>query len=314
MSIIDEKIYIGIDVSKSLLDVYILPSHKHMVFKNNPQGFKKLIQKFLRLSPELIVMEATGGYEKPLAQALSLAGLPVSVMNPRQIRDFAKAIGQLAKTDKIDGRTIALYGQKISPKPNVDYNANQQQLEETFARRRQLVDMITMEKGRVDKASKANQRSIQRVIKVLEKELASMNDTLEEAIENDADTAHKYALLKSVKGIGPAVAAGLIVELPELGNATAREISALVGVAPYNRDSGRLRGKRCIWGGRRYIRSLLYMATLVAVRFNPKIKRFYKRLVEAGKLKKVALVACMRKLLIIVNAMIKQDKPWCSTM
>lgn len=310
MMIQDKKCYIGIDVSKNFLDIFFSSNKKHMQFKNDEIGVKKMVEKIKLFSPELIIMEATGGYEQLAANSLSNAELSVSVTNPRQIRDFAKALGKLAKTDQIDAEIIALFAEKIQPPANVVYNENQQQLSERNARRRQLVDMIGMEKNRLDKSSKEVKKSIQRVIKILEKELEDINKALQVAIQNDKETMRKNALLKSIKGVGEVIAAGIIADLPELGQANAKQISALVGLAPYNRDSGAQRGIRTTWGGRSTVRATLYMAALVATRHNSQIKVFYKRLCDAGKKKKVALVACMHKLLIIMNTMIKNNEPW----
>lgn len=306
----NEKFYMGIDVSKAVLDVFILPIKKPMQFKNNSQGIKKLIETLKSFPPTMIIMEATGGYEKPTAQALAKAGLDVAVVNPRQIRDFAKALGRLAKTDSLDAQVIALFAEKMQPKANVTCDENQQQLAENNARRRQLIDMITMEKNRLDKASKELKKSIKRIIKALEKELEEIQETLEAIIQNDTHFAQKSGLLQTIKGVGTVVATGIIADLPELGKASAKEISGLAGLAPYNRDSGTLRGKRTIWGGRASVRCTLYMATLVAIKHNVKIKAFYERLCGAGKQKKVAITACMHKLLIIMNAMIKHNQPW----
>ena len=304
------KCYVGIDVSKDTLDVFISSVDKQMQFKNNEKDIKKLTKK-LRLFPQIqIVMEATGGYEKPLAQLLSQAALPVSIVNPRQIRDFAKAMGQLAKTDQIDARVIALFGEKLQPRTIVPRDEKQQQISENQARRRQLIDMIVMEKNRLAKTTGASKQSIQRVLDALEKELKSITETQAQAIQQQPDYAHKSALLQSIKGVGSVVAAGLIADLPELGQLSAKEITALAGLAPYNRDSGTLRGKRTVWGGRASVRCILYMATLVAIRYNAQIKAFYERLCLMGKLKKVAIVACMHKLLIIMNAMIKNNQTW----
>jgi transposase len=310
MTNLSEKCYIGIDVSKAVLDVFILPLKKSMVVNNNPKGIEKLV-KILKSFPAVtIVMEATGGYEKLIAQALAKAALDVAVMNPRQIRDFAKALGRLAKTDRLDSQVIALFAEKMQPKTNVACHENQQQLAQTHARRRQLIDMIIMEKNRLDKASKELRKSIKRIIKALEKELEEIEKTLETIIQNDTNFAQKSELLQTIKGVGIVVATGIIANLPELGNASAKAISGLAGLAPLNRDSGTLRGKRTIWGGRASVRSTLYMATLVAIRRNVQIKAFYERLCAAGKQKKVAITACMHKLLIIMNAMIKHHQPW----
>ncbi len=310
MTIHDGKCHIGIDVSKAILDVYILPFKKYMQFKNDTKGIQKLTEKMKAFPQASIVMEATGGYEKPIAQSLQKAGLSISVVNPRPIRDFAKALGKLAKTDRIDAEVIALFAEKMQPKANRQYSETQQKLAELNARRRQIIEMITMEKNRLDKASDELKKSIQRIIKALEKELQTVNEALEKYIQNDAEYAQKNTLLKSIKGVGSVVAAGIVADLPELGSVNAKQISALAGLAPYNRDSGTLRGKRTIWGGRAAVRNTLYMATLVATRHNPQIKSFYERLCNAGKLKKVALTACMHKLLIIMNAMIKHGEPW----
>ena len=310
MTIQNGKCYIGIDVSKAILDVYILPCKKYMQFTNDAKGIQKLNKKLMSFPQTSIAMESTGGYEKTAAQVLHKAGLSVSVVNPRLIRDFAKALGKTAKTDRIDAEVIALFAEKIQPQANVVCNENQQNLAALNARRRQIIEMITMEKNRLDKASNGLKKSMQRIIKALEKELQAINEALEKSIQSDADYAQKNALLKSIKGVGSVVAAGIIADLPELGNVGPKQISALAGLVPYNRDSGTLRGKRTIWGGRASVRTTLYMATLVATRHNPQIKCFYERLCHAGKQKKVAITACMHKLLIIMNAMIKHGEPW----
>jgi len=310
MTIQNDKYHIGIDVSKAILDVYILPEKKFLQFENNIAGIRKLVKKLKLFSEALIVMESTGGYEKSTAQALAKENFSVAVVNPRQIRDFAKALGRLAKTDRIDAQVIALFGEKIQPKENVSCDENQQKLAEKNARRRQLVDMIIMEKKRLDKASKEMKKSIQHVVKLLEKELEKINKSLEQYIKSDDEYARRNTLLQTIKGIGSVVAAGIIADLPELGKLSAKQVSSLAGLAPLNRDSGSLRGKRTIWGGRASVRRTLYMATLVATRYNNKIKTFYERLCAAGKQKKVAIIACMHKLLIIMNAMIKNDQPW----
>jgi transposase len=310
MTIQHSNCYIGIDVSKASLDVFVLPAGKYMQFKNDQSGWKKLIQKTTALTPSLLVMEATGGYEKPVAQALVKAALPVCVTNPRQIRDFAKSLGKLAKTDKVDAQVIALFAEKITPAPNVVCNEEQQQLSEYNTRRRQLLDMITQEKNRLDKANPNVKKSLQRIIRTLEKELQDINKVLQKCIQADPQMTQTKNLLRSAKGVGPVVAAGLLAELPELGKLSAKQITALAGLAPYNHDSGKLRGQRTIWGGRAAVRTTLYMATLVATRHNPAIKAFYQRLCLAGKKKKVALTACMHKFLIILNAMVKHNQPW----
>lgn len=310
MTIQNEKCYIGIDVSKAILDVFVLPKKIYLQFENNVAGIRKLIKKLKSFTDFSVAMESTGGYEKPVAQALAKENISVSIINPRQIRDFAKALGKLAKTDRIDAEVIAIFAEKMQPKANVTCEENQQKLAENNARRRQLVDMITMEKNRLDKASKEMKKSIQHVIKLLQKELEKINESLEKAIQCDDEYTRRDELLQTIKGVGSVVAAGIIADLPELGSLSAKEVSALAGLAPLNRDSGTLRGKRTIWGGRASVRRTLYMATLVATRHNATIKAFYERLCAAGKLKKVAITACMHKLLIIMNAMIKSNQPW----
>ena len=310
MTIQDKKSHVGVDVSKGILDVFILPFKKHMRFKNDTLGIQKLVKKIQSFSNASVVMEATGGYEKALAQTLAKANLSVSVVNPRQVRDFAKAMGKLAKTDKIDAQTIALFAERMQPKKSITWSEEQQVLADLNARRRQLVDMIVMEKNRLQQASQGLKKSIRRILAILEKELAVINNAQGEAIKADPAQAQKNSLLQSIKGVGNTVAADIIAELPELGSVSTREIAALAGLAPYNRDSGTLRGKRTIWGGRAPVRRALYMATLTAIRFNQQIKIFYERLCNAGKAKKVAIVACMHKLLIVMNAMVKNNQPW----
>lgn len=306
----DEKSYIGLDISKNFIDVYILPSNKYMQFNNNDKNIKKLVKKIKMLPKQLVVMEATGGYEKAVAESIAKEELAVCVVNPRQIRNFAKAMGKLAKTDKVDAMIIATYAQKISPKPNVSCDKEQQKLQEVSRRRQQLVDLITMESNRLEKADKIMQTSIKRTIKFLEKELAAINKMQSDIIKNNQKYNKKSKLLQSIKGVGEQVSTVLIANLPELGQLSHREISALVGVAPLNCDSGQYKGKRATWGGRSYIRSKLYMAALVAVRFNQRLKHFYQSLCERGKSKKLALVAVMRKLLITMNAMMRNNEEW----
>lgn len=310
MTIQNEKCYIGIDVSKAMLDIFISSRNKYIQAQNNATGIKKLIKEFRLYSNVLVVMESTGGYEKYAAQALAKVGISVAIINPRQIRDFAKALGKLAKTDRIDAEVIAIFAEKMQPKANVVCDENQQKLAAYNVRRRQLIDMITMEKNRLDKANKEMKKSIQHIIKLLEKELQKMNEFLAKFIKCNDKYVEKDKLLQTIKGVGSVVSASIIADLPELGSLSGKEISALAGLAPLNRDSGKMRGKRAIWGGRASVRHILYMATLVAIRYNAKIKIFYERLCAAGKLKKVAITACMHKLLIIMNAMIKNNQPW----
>lgn len=306
----EKKVYIGIDVSKYILDVFVLPNNKHMQFKNNSTDILKMLTKLRVFSESLIVMESTGGYEKPLAYALAEASFNVCITNPRPVRDFAKALGKLAKTDKIDAQVIALFASKIEPKANVVYDKEHCRLSNNNARRRQLIEMIKMEKNRLDKASPEQSESIGRILDALEKELKTINEAQEKIIAENSTYVEKQKILKSVTGIGTVTAASILSELPELGTLGPKQIASLAGVAPFNRDSGTLKGKRTIWGGRASVRSALYMATLVAVKYNPKLKQFYERLCLAGKAKKSALIACMHKLLIIINAMIKNGQLW----
>lgn len=310
MTSYNSKSYIGIDVSKAILDVCILPNRIFLQFANTPIGINQLIKKISSLSECAVVVESTGGYEKPIAQALAKKDISVAIINPRKIRSFAKALGKLAKTDRIDSEVIALFSEKINPKTSVKCNENQQKLAEYNARPRQLVDLIIMENNRLDKANNEIKKSINKIIKFLQKELDKVNQSLQTIIQDNDDYSKINALLQTIKGVGPIVAAGILAGLPELGHLNAKQISALVGIAPLNRDSGKMRGKRSIWGGRSSVRGLLYMATLVAVKHNKKIKSFYEKLCHAGKFKKVALVACMHKLLIIMNAMVKYKQPW----
>ncbi len=309
MSDLEQKVYVGIDVSKNSLDVYVNPLKNTLTVSNDLKGLKKLI-KLLPEKPTLVVFEATGGYQRLAARTLSDAGIPISVVNPRQVRDFAKAMGQLAKTDRVDAKVIATFAEKIAPKIKPPVSQNQEDLAGRVARRKQLVEMIVMEKNRLYQASNDIKKSIEKTIKFLGKELEDIEEKLQDNISEDAEWSKKNKLLQSIKGIGPVVSVTLLADLPELGKITHKQIAALVGVAPFNRDSGVYAGGRTIWGGRAPIRSVLYMATLAATQTNPQIKKFYDRLCLAGKAKKVALIACMRKLLTIMNAMIKTGTEW----
>lgn len=309
-----DLIYVGIDVSKASLDVCVGVAGKPCSLINDSAGHDSLCQMLLNLPVGLVVLEATGGYEFACAAALQARGLPVAVINPRQARDFARAMGKLAKTDRIDAQGLAHLAQVLAARPDAARfvkplpDARQQELASLVSRRAQLVKMRVMEEHHLRVAHPNARKSIRAVIKAMGTQLRHMEAALEQHLkEHHADLR---ALLVEVKGLGPTTVATLIGELPELGKLNRRQISALVGVAPYNHDSGRLKGKRCISGGRASVRTVLYMATLVATRFNPVIRAFYMRLLAAGKLKKVALVACMRKLLTILNAMAKSLQPW----
>lgn len=306
----DEKQWVGIDVCQKYLDVYIRPLEELFQVTNDEVGIIKLVEILKNIQPELIVVEATGGMEIDVAVKLTTAELAVAVINPRQARDFAKATGQLAKTDAIDARVLAHFADAIRPEVRQINDESSRQLEDLVVRRRQISDMITAEKNRRRGKTNSVKASIDEHIEWLKQQLKEIESQIKQAIAVNQDWQQKMKLLTSVPGIGEVVAVTLISSLPELGKISHKSISYLVGVAPLNRDSGKFRGKRKIWGGRAKIRCALYMATLVAVRFNPLIKAFYERLISKGKLKKVALTACMHKLLIVLNAMMKNNRAW----
>lgn len=307
-----EKVCFGIDISKDSLDVAIHGVKNLMHVGNDPDGIQKVVRLALKRNAGLICFEATGGYEMPLYVALSEAGLPGVPVNPRRIRDFARSMGKLAKTDTIDARMIADFAfadTNLEPKPLSDTLA----LKEIVTRRNQVIEMITMETNRLRGAGKDLRGDIEAHIDWLRKDLEDIDRSLRKSIEEDPVCREKDSFLRSTPGVGPVVSTTLIAQLPELGSLNRRQIAALAGVAPLNRDSGMYRGKRIVWGGRARVRAALYMATLVATRSNPVIKSFYRRLLAAGKAKKVALTACMRKLLTILNAMIKHHTSWSTS-
>ncbi len=311
MSTDTPTLYVGIDVSKATLDVAILPLGRHFVVSNDEAGIDEILGSFEDPQPTLVVLEASGGYERPVATAIAACGIAVAVVNPRQARDFAKATGKLAKTDKIDALVLARFAEAVRPEPRALPEVEAREFSAILARRRQIIQMMSAEKNRLGAAtSKAVARRIEAHIHWLEKELGRTDRDLDEAIEGSPAFKENEALLRSVPGVGPVLCRTLLAELPELGSLPPRELSALVGVAPLNRDSGTMRGRRAVWGGRARVREALYMGTLVATRYNPHIKEFYERLVAAGKPKKVALVACMRKLLVILNALLRDRTPW----
>jgi len=307
----DNRTYIGIDVAKDTLDVHILPEGQCVHCTARAKDVQRLIGRIERLSPELIVLEATGGYGTTLAAQLQDAGLNVTMVNPRQVRDFARAMGRLAKTDRIDAQVLALFAQRVEPPKRSVGDAESRRIKALVARRRQLVDMRTAERNRMHRAASPEvAESISQVLACIEQQIDDTEGQIRKAIEASEVWVEKVEIIKSVKGIGDVTAGVLVAELPELGQLNRREIAALVGVAPMNRDSGLMRGHRMITGGRVFVRNALYMATLVATRHNKKIKAFYERLVREGKTKMVALVAAMRKLLTIINSMIRDMKPW----
>ncbi len=305
-----ESLYIGIDVAKDYLDVAMRPGNKPERWHNNEAGIASLVQPLADLQPALIVMEATGGLEFPVAAALAVAGLPVAIVNARQVRDFAKATGQLAKTDRIDAQMLARFAEAVKPEPRPLPDAQAQALAALMARRRQVVEMLTAEKNRLHQAVAAVRPRLKAHIVWLEQELDDLDGNLSQLIRESPVWREKESLLRSVKGVGPVVARTLLCDLPELGSLSHKQIAKLVGVAPLNRDSGQMRGRRQVWGGRGTVRAALYMAALAASRSNPVIRAFHQRLLAAGKPKKVALTACMHKLLIILNAMLKHGTPW----
>ena len=305
-----ENVFVGVDVSKASLDVAVLPGGKTSRVSNTPEGIANLVETLQAATPQCIVMEATGGYESEAALELAAVGLPVHVINPRQVRDFAKATGQLAKTDRIDALILARFAEAIQPPVRPLPDPAARELSALVTRRRQIVEMLTAEKNRLSRSSGPVARNIRSHIAWLEKQLKKLNKDLEDMLRSNRVWSEKASLLQSVPGIGPTTAITLLAELPELGELNRREIAALAGVAPFCRDSGTLRGTRTIWGGRAHARRALYMAALVASRHNQPIRSFYQRLLDRGKKKKTALTACMRKLVVILNAILRDGQPW----
>ncbi len=302
--------FIGVDVSNKWLDVYVQPQGTSYRFANDEEGIQELVSMAKELEPDNVVMEATGGLERAVGASLSVAGVKASIVNPRQVRDFARATGKLAKTDAIDAQVIAHFAQVVNPqtRPVVDEQA--EELSAILSRRSQLTGMLTAEKNRLKRAPRVVRMRLKAHIAFLEKELKRVDKDLDEAIKGSSLWKEKESILKSIPGIGPVVSTTLITSLPELGKVSDKEVAALVGVAPFNRDSGAYRGRRKVWGGRARVRSALYMATLAATRHNPVIKVHYHKLLAGGKARKVALVACMRRLLVIANAMLRKGTHW----
>jgi transposase len=303
---------VGIDVSKATLAITTHPAREAWTSEQSPAALEQLVQRLGALAPAVIVVEATGGYERPVVAAAAAAGLPIAVVNPRQVRAYAQAIGRTAKTDPLDAAVLAEFGARLQPPIRPLADAETQALAALVARRRQLLEMLGMERNRLEQASPTGRvtRDLRNHIRWLEKRVTAVDDDLGTAIQASPVWRVQEDLLRSVPGIGPVTARTLLAELPELGQLDRRAIAALVGVAPFNCDSGQHRGQRHIWGGRATVRATLYMAALVAARCNPTIAAFYQRLVALGKPKKVALVATMRKLLTIVNALLKHQTRW----
>ena len=307
----DQPIFVGIDVAKDHLDVHLLPSGSASSCANNARDARALAADLARQQPALVVLEATGGYERLVVRCLVAAGLPVAVANPRQVRDFARSTGRLAKTDKIDAAIIARFAQAVKPKVRHLPNEQEQALKDLLARRQQLMDMRVAEANRMQQAHSTRiRRSIQSVIDAVNAQIKQLDDGIDRTIKDSPIWCEKQDLLLSVPGIGPATSRTLLASLPELGRLNRRQIASLVGLAPINRDSGQMRGHRTIWGGRAAVRSALYMAAFASTRHNPVIGAFYHRLRAQGKPYKVAITACMRKLLLILNAIVKTKQLW----
>jgi transposase len=302
--------FVGIDVAKAQLDIAVRPSGERWAVPNDADGVVPLVERLQAVHPTLIVLEATGGLERVATAALATAGLPGVIVNPRQARDFARATGQWAKTDALDARALAHFADVIRPTPRPLPDTQTQELRALLSRRQQLIGMRTAEQNRLAGTSARLAQDIEAHIAWLNARIATLDADLETMLRASPLWRDNDDLLQSVPGIGPVCARTLLLELPELGTLTRQQIAALVGVAPLNCDSGTLRGRRTIWGGRAHVRTVLYMGTLVATRFNPQIKVFYQRLLAAGKRKKVALTACMRKLVTILNAMLKHRTSW----
>ena len=306
----ETPLFVGIDVAKAQLDIALRPTGERWTVANDAPSITALVTQLQAVHPTLIVLEATGGYQRAVVAALAVAGLPVVVANPRQTRDFAKATGQLAKTDARDARALAHFADAVRPTPRPLPEAETADLQALLTRRRQLVAMRTAERNRLSNAPGRLRVDLEAHIAWLDQRLATLDDDLDTTLRASPIWREREALYRSVPGIGPVCTRTLILDLPELGTLSRQRIAALVGVAPFNRDSGTLRGHRTIWGGRAQVRATLYMGTLVAVRHNAVLKAFYERLLAAGKAKKVALTACMRKLLTILNAILRDRQPW----
>jgi transposase len=302
--------FVGIDVAKDHLDVHVLPTGEAFCCPADSAGVTSLVVRLQAVRPALIVLEATGGYEGLIAAELAAADLPVAVVNPRQVRDFARALGRLAKTDRIDAEVLACFAEKVRPRFQTPPSEEEQQLKVLVARRQQLVAMRTAELNRRALAGGRVRRSIDAVLKMLGRQIENLEHDIDGAIRRSPVWREKDDLLRSVPGVGPGTSRTLLAALPELGTLSRRRIASLVGLAPFNRDSGLLRGRRTIWGGRADVRTALYMPTLTAIRINPVLRAFYQRLRAAGKTAKMALTACMRKLLVTLNAILRSQCPW----
>jgi transposase len=306
----ETQIFVGVDVSKARLDVAVRPSGETVTVRHDEAGIAGLVTRLQAWQPAAVVLEATGDLESAVVSAFAAVGLPVHVVNPRHVRDFARATGRLAKTDALDAQLLAQFGEVLRPAPRLLPDEATQALSANLSRRRQLIEMLTAEKNRLSQARPALRERITAHIEWLTRELRQVDADLDTAIRHSPVWREQDDLLQSMPGVGPGLSRTMLAELPELGTLSSKQLAALVGVAPHNRDSGTLRGTRTIWGGRAVVRTALYMAALAATKWNPVIKAFYHQLLARGKAKKVALIACMHKLLIILNAMVKQRTPW----
>lgn len=302
--------FVGLDIAKDHIDVSVRPTGEQWQLAQTDDGIAQLVARLVAVTPALVVVESTGGYETAAVTALAVAHVPVAVVNPRQVRDFAKAMGRLAKTDALDAEVLALFAERVRPALRPLPDEAHHELIALVTRRRQLVDMLTAERNRLATARPSVRASVQQHVRWLERRIHDADADLTTMIQQSPLWRAKDDLLRSVPGIGPITSRMLIASLPELGALSRREIASLVGVAPLNRDSGQQRGRRVVWGGRAAVRGPLYMATLVATRHNPVLRTFYRRLRDAGKPPLVALVAAMRKLLTILNAMVKHQQSW----
>jgi transposase len=306
----DAEYFIGIDVSKRELDISIGSAGEYWTAANDPTGIGCTVERLKKYSPRLIVVESTGGLEGPLVAEAYAAGLAIAIVHPGRVREFAKSVGLLAKTDKLDARVLARFAETVRPRPTQLPTEAEQQLSALLTRRRQVVEMLVAETNRLSSTHAALQARLRQHLVWLDEELAALNKEIDDFIQKTPEFKTKEELLRSTPGIGPVTSAILLADLPELGQLSRQKIAALVGVAPFNNDSGPRRGKRRVKGGRKPVRNVLYMATVASVRFNPVIKAFYDHLLQQGKEKKVALVACMRKLLTILNAMMRTSQAW----
>ena len=301
---------VGIDVSQATLDVAVYPSGEHWQTRNDDAAIGELVDGVRALAPALIVLEASGGYETPVLATLASAGLPVVAVNPRQVRDFARSTGRLAKTDALDAQVLAQFAAAVRPQLRRLPDADTRELSALLARRRQLVEMRTAESNRLARALEAVRPEIGEHLRYLDKRIRELDRELHDRLRGSPVWRAKDHLLRSIPGVGPVLSTTLLAEVPELGTLGHKQLAALIGVAPLNRDSGRWRGRRSVWGGRAQVRAVLYMAAATAVRHNPLCKALYERLIQTGKARQVALVACMHKLLRICNAVLRTDRTW----